>query len=64
MRRLPNGEWLAVLRTGSEKDVNCHDNPIMWSVSSDEGRTWSHAPSAPASKAPIPAWPSSATACS
>ncbi len=41
MRRLPKGEWLAVLRTGSEKDFNCHDNPIMWSVSSDEGHTWS-----------------------
>lgn len=41
MRRLPNGEWLAVLRTGSETDVNCQDNPIMWSVSNDEGRTWS-----------------------
>ena len=41
MRRLPNGEWLAVLRTGNEKDVNCQDNPIMWSVSNDEGRTWS-----------------------
>lgn len=41
MRKLPNGEWLAVLRTGSEKDFKCHDNPIMWSVSADEGRTWS-----------------------
>ena len=41
MRRLANGEWLAVLRTGSEKDFKCHDNPIMWSVSRDEGRTWS-----------------------
>jgi hypothetical protein len=41
MRKLPNGEWLAVLRTGSEKDFKCHDNPIMWSVSADEGRIWS-----------------------
>ena len=41
MRELPNGEWLAVLRTGNEKDINCQDNPIMWSVSPDEGRTWS-----------------------
>lgn len=40
MRRLPNGEILAVLRTGSEKAVNCQDNPIMWSVSRDDGRTW------------------------
>ena len=41
MRRLPNGQWLAVMRTGSEKDPKCHDNPIMWSMSADEGRTWS-----------------------
>ena len=40
MRRLPGGEILAVLRTGNERDVNCQDNPIMWSVSRDEGRTW------------------------
>ena len=41
MRRLPSGELLAVLRTGNEKDFHCLDNPIMWSVSRDEGRTWS-----------------------
>jgi hypothetical protein len=41
MRRLPNGDWLAVMRTGNAKDVACQDNPIMWSVSHDEGRTWS-----------------------
>ena len=41
MRRLPGGELLAVMRTGSEKDPACHDNPIMWSTSRDEGRTWS-----------------------
>ncbi|MFA6561473.1 MAG: sialidase family protein [Verrucomicrobiia bacterium] len=41
MRRLPNGEWLAVMRTGNANDLNCQDNPIMWSVSRDEGRTWS-----------------------
>ena len=41
MRRLPQGEWLAVLRTGNASDVNCQDNPIMWSRSRDEGRTWS-----------------------
>ena len=41
MRRLSNGEWLAVLRTGNERDAKCQDNPIMWSVSNDEGRTWS-----------------------
>ena len=37
----PNGEWLAVMRTGNANDLNCQDNPIMWSVSRDEGRTWS-----------------------
>lgn len=41
MRRLPSGEILAVLRTGSERDVNCQDNPIMFSTSRDMGRTWS-----------------------
>jgi hypothetical protein len=41
MHRLPNGELLVVLRTGNESDFNCQDNPIMWSVSTDEGRTWS-----------------------
>ena len=41
IRRLRGGELLAVMRTGSEKDPACHDNPIMWSTSSDEGRTWS-----------------------
>jgi hypothetical protein len=40
LRRLPGGELLAVLRTGNEKDLRCHDNPIMWTVSRDEGRTW------------------------
>jgi hypothetical protein len=41
MRRLPNGQLLAVLRTGNANDVNCQDNPIMGSVSRDDGRTWS-----------------------
>lgn len=41
MRCLPSGEWLAVIRTGNERDIHCQDNPIMWSVSHDEGRTWS-----------------------
>lgn len=40
MRRLPGGELLAVLRTGNEKDFHCQDNPIMWTVSRDDGRTW------------------------
>jgi hypothetical protein len=41
MRRLPGGELLAVARTGNPTDIRCQDNPIMWSVSRDEGRTWS-----------------------
>lgn len=40
MRRLPDGAWLTVMRTGSPSDINCQDSPIMWSVSRDEGRTW------------------------
>jgi hypothetical protein len=40
MRRLPGGELLAVLRTGNEKDRACQDNPIMWTTSRDEGRSW------------------------
>jgi hypothetical protein len=41
MRRLPDGDWLAVLRTGNATDAKCQDNPIMWTRSRDEGRTWS-----------------------
>jgi hypothetical protein len=40
LRRLPSGELLAVLRTGNEKDFHCQDNPIMWTVSQDDGQTW------------------------
>ena len=41
MRPLRDGTWLAVLRSGNERDFKCQDNPIMFSVSRDEGRTWS-----------------------
>jgi hypothetical protein len=41
MRRLPSGDFLAVLRTGNETDSNHYDNPILWSTSGDEGRSWS-----------------------
>lgn len=41
MKRLPDGTWLAALRSGNERDFLCQDNPIMRSVSRDEGRTWS-----------------------
>jgi len=41
MRRLPDGSWLAVMRTGNASDgFKCQNNPIMWSVSRDEGRSW------------------------
>ncbi len=40
MKALPNGDLLAVMRTGSMKDKRCHDNPIMLSRSSDGGKTW------------------------
>ncbi len=41
MKRLPDGTWLAALRSGNERDFLCQDNPIMHSASRDEGRTWS-----------------------
>ncbi len=41
MQRLPDGRLLAVMRTGNERDPGCQDNPIMWSESRDEGRSWS-----------------------
>lgn len=41
MKRLPDGTWLTVMRSGSESDLHCQDNPIMRSASRDEGRTWS-----------------------
>lgn len=41
MKRLPDGTWLAALRSGNERDFHCQDNPIMCSTSRDEGRTWS-----------------------
>ena len=41
MRRLPDGKWLAVMRTGNARDLGCQDNPILASISRDEGRTWS-----------------------
>ena len=57
MRRLPSGEILAVLRTGNETDPQHHDNPIMWSVSRDEGRTWSPPRRTGVGTARIRAWP-------
>jgi Neuraminidase (sialidase) len=39
MRRLLSGNLVAVLRTVNDRD--CQDNPIMWSISRDEGQSWS-----------------------
>ena len=41
IRRLPNGEILALVRTGGNSNPGWHDNPLMLSRSSDGGRTWS-----------------------
>ncbi len=41
MELLPDGRLIAVMRTGSMKDKNCQDNPIMISLSDDGGATWS-----------------------
>ncbi len=41
LKALPNGHLMAVMRTGSMRDRNCQDNPVMQSVSTDGGKTWS-----------------------
>ncbi|MBP7937391.1 MAG: exo-alpha-sialidase [Phycisphaerae bacterium] len=41
MRMLPDGTLMAVMRTGSARDLKCQDNPVMSSFSRDGGRTWS-----------------------
>ncbi len=40
IEKLPNGEIVAVLRTGNMADAAWQDNPVMASRSSDGGRTW------------------------
>jgi len=40
MKALPNGDLIAVLRTGSAIDVNWQDSPVMVSSSNDGGKTW------------------------
>ena len=40
MKALPNGDLMAVMRTGSMKDRKCQDNPIMVATSTDGGQTW------------------------
>lgn len=40
IEKLPNGEIVAVLRTGNMTDLTWQDNPVMVSRSSDGGRSW------------------------
>jgi len=40
MKALPNGDLVAVMRTGSMRDRKCQDNPIMVATSTDGGQTW------------------------
>ncbi|MDD4102855.1 MAG: sialidase family protein [Kiritimatiellae bacterium] len=40
IQKLPNGELVAVLRTGNMNDRAWHDNPVMVTRSADGGRTW------------------------
>ncbi len=41
IRGLPNGEILALVRTGGNSNPGWQDNPLMTSRSADGGRTWS-----------------------
>jgi hypothetical protein len=41
IRRLPNDELLALVRTGGNSNPGRQDNPLMTSRSADGGRTWS-----------------------
>ncbi len=41
IRRLPNGDVLALVRTGGNSKGTWQDNPLMMSRSRDGGRTWS-----------------------
>jgi len=40
LKALPNGDLIAVLRTGSMSNIQCQDNPIMVTRSRDGGRSW------------------------
>jgi hypothetical protein len=40
MKALPNGDLIAVLRTGSPIDLKYQDSPLMVSLSTDGGKTW------------------------
>jgi len=41
IRKLPDGQILALVRTGGNSNPGWHDNPLMTSRSSDGGETWS-----------------------
>ncbi len=40
IRKLPDGDILALVRTGGNSNPGWQDNPLMMSRSSDAGRTW------------------------
>lgn len=40
IRGLPNGDVIAVVRTGGNSNPGCQDNPLMVAWSHDGGRTW------------------------
>jgi hypothetical protein len=40
LRKLPGGDFIVIMRTGSMVSDVTQDNPIMMSRSKDEGRTW------------------------
>jgi len=41
IRKLPNGDILALVRTGGNSNAGWQDNPLMISRSTDGGKTWS-----------------------
>jgi hypothetical protein len=41
IRRLPNADILAIVRTGGNSNAGWQDNPLMVSRSTDGGKTWS-----------------------
>ncbi len=40
IEQLPNGDIVAVVRTGNMADRTWHDNPVMFTKSTDGGKTW------------------------
>ena len=40
IEQMPNNDIVAVMRTGNMADKTWHDNPVMFSRSTDGGRNW------------------------